>query len=197
MIDQRIGETIGLDCLACLCERQVLLRQDALRAEYHFHVVEPLGEQQEELDAARKGDGLECGEAGEQILPGRLLTTGQLGMKDRQRLSNPLQHHLGKEVIRDDPSSFIKWPYRREPGTITFLLVLDPSGSNRLGDPGRFSLEIPFRVSPRPTAMATVAGRCSKSSRNGISVEAHRADENDRSSRDGESSQNRGERGIP
>src|SRR5215469_4157350 len=128
MIDQRIGETIGLDSLARLRERQVLLRQDALRAEHHLHVVEALGEPQQELDAAGKGNGLECREAGKEILPTSLLTAGQLGMKDRQRLSGPLQHHLGKEVIRDDPSSFIKWPYRREPGTITFLLVLDPSG---------------------------------------------------------------------
>jgi hypothetical protein len=47
MIDQRIGETIGLDGLARLRERQVLLRQDALGAEYHFHVVEPLGKSQQ------------------------------------------------------------------------------------------------------------------------------------------------------
>ena len=30
----------------------MLLRQDALGAEYHFHVVEPLGKSQQELDAA-------------------------------------------------------------------------------------------------------------------------------------------------
>src|SRR5215472_5228397 len=107
MIDQRIGETIGLDRLARLRERQVLLGQDALRAEYYFHVVEALGEPQQELDAAGKGDSLECGEAGEEILPGRLLTTRQFGMKDRERLSRPLQLHFGKEVIRDDPFSFL------------------------------------------------------------------------------------------
>jgi hypothetical protein len=47
----------------------MLLRQDALRAEHHFHVVELLGKPQQQLDAARKGDGLECRKVGEQILP--------------------------------------------------------------------------------------------------------------------------------
>jgi hypothetical protein len=46
--------------------------------------------------------------------------------------------------------------------------------------------------------MAAVAGALEQKARaTAMSVEAHRADENDRSSRDGESSQNRGERGIP
>ncbi|HWX33687.1 MAG TPA: hypothetical protein VNZ53_40445 [Steroidobacteraceae bacterium] len=90
MIDQRIGETISLNGLARLGEGQVLLRQDALGAEYHFHVVEPLGKSQQKLDAARKRDGLECRKAGKQILPARLLTAGQLGTKDRQRLSGRL-----------------------------------------------------------------------------------------------------------
>src|SRR6516162_6542679 len=107
MVDQRVGETIGLDGLACLRERQVLLGQNALGAEYHFHLVEPLGKSQQELNAARKGDRLECRKAGEEILPTRLLTAGQLGTKDRQRLCGPLQLHLGKEIIRDNPSSFI------------------------------------------------------------------------------------------
>jgi len=90
MIDQRIGETIGIDGLARLGERQVLLRQNALGAEDHFHVVELLGKSEQELDAARKGDGLECREAGEQILPARLFTAGELGTKDRQRFSGRL-----------------------------------------------------------------------------------------------------------
>jgi hypothetical protein len=90
LINQRIGETIGLDGLARLSEGQVLLRQDALGAEYHFHVVEPLGKSKQELDAARKCDGLEGRKTGKQILPARLLTAGQLGTKDRQRLSGRL-----------------------------------------------------------------------------------------------------------
>ena len=43
MIDQRIGETVSFDGLARLSERQVLLGQNAFRAEYHFHVIEPFG----------------------------------------------------------------------------------------------------------------------------------------------------------
>jgi hypothetical protein len=43
-----------------------------------------------ELDAARNGDGLECREAGKQILPARLHAAGQLGTKDRQPLSSRL-----------------------------------------------------------------------------------------------------------
>src|SRR5215470_7621982 len=129
MIDQRIGETIGLDCLARLRERHVLLRQDALRAEYHFHVVEPLGELQQELDAARKGDGLKCREAGKEILPTSLLTAGQFGMKNRQRLSGPLQLHLGKEIIRYDPSSsFFRQLHQRQPRTLRLVASSDPSG---------------------------------------------------------------------
>jgi hypothetical protein len=37
-----LAKTIGLDGLARLIEGQILLGQDALGAEYHFHVVEPL-----------------------------------------------------------------------------------------------------------------------------------------------------------
>jgi hypothetical protein len=54
-----------------------------------------------------KSDGLECREAGKQIFPARLLTAGQLSTKDRQRLSSRLQPGLGKEIVWDDPSSFV------------------------------------------------------------------------------------------
>jgi hypothetical protein len=54
MIDQRIGETIGLAVWHAWGERQVLLRQDARRAGHHFHVLEPLGKPQQELDACSK-----------------------------------------------------------------------------------------------------------------------------------------------
>src|SRR6516225_1098576 len=146
MVDQRVGETIGLDGLARLRERQVLLGQNALGAEYHFHLVEPLGESQQELDAARKGDRLECREAGEEILPTRLLTAGQLGTKDRQRLSDPLQLHLGKKIIRDDPSSVVD-SLIDESRTVR-LVACSPSHRDEtgLGDPrplGRNIIGVP------------------------------------------------------
>ena len=52
VIDERVGEAVGLDGVARLRERQMLLRQDALGAEHQFDVVEPLGEAQQEFEAA-------------------------------------------------------------------------------------------------------------------------------------------------
>jgi hypothetical protein len=77
----------------------VLLRQDGLGAKHHLHVVELLGEPQQQLDTAREGDRLEGGETGEQILPARLLTARELGTKDGQRLSRRFQTRLGKKIV--------------------------------------------------------------------------------------------------
>jgi len=149
VIDQSIGETIGLDGLARLGERQMLLRQDALGAEHHFHVVEPLGKPQQELDAARKGDGLECRKAGEQILPARFFGADQFGTKDRQRLPVRLQPYLGKKIIRDDcpPLSIALADQKAAPGLLF-----------RLSATGRMVIrivaaEIASRMSPRPGLM--------------------------------------------
>src|SRR6516165_9975584 len=169
MVDQCVSETIGLDGLACLRERQVLLGQNALGAEYHFHLVEPLEESQQELDAARKGDRLECREAGEEILPTRLLTAGQLGTKDRQRLSGPLQLHLGKEIIRDDPSSFI------DSLTAHFALlpVFRYVGMKQDGDP-RPGVEISSSVS-WTNGDGDSRRALEQRSRHSTTVEAHRS----------------------
>ena len=51
---------------------------------------------------------------------------------------------------------------------------------------------VPSRMSPDQRRWRQSQGCWSKSSRNGTSLEAHRADKNDRSSRDGESRKSRG-----
>src|SRR6266404_4006707 len=81
--------------LARLSERQMLLRQDALGAKHDLGVVEAIRQPHQEFDAAREGDCLQPGEAGEQLLPGSVVVTDQLGAKHSQWLGGGAQASVG------------------------------------------------------------------------------------------------------
>lgn len=69
LVYQSIGEAIGLDRLARLGQREMLPRQDAVCAEHDLHVIEPIGQPQQHLQAAGEGDRLKLVEPAEQFLP--------------------------------------------------------------------------------------------------------------------------------
>jgi hypothetical protein len=111
LVHQSVGEAVGLHGLARLGEREMLLRQDALRAEHDLHVLEPAREPQQELEAAREGDGLQRRAAVEQLLPACLILGEELGTEHGQRLGGGLQTGVSEQVAaiaRDFHSSMIR-----------------------------------------------------------------------------------------
>ncbi len=91
LVRQGVGEAIGLDRLAGLRECQMFLGQNALRTEHDLHVVDAVGQAEQELEAAGERDRLERVEARKHVPPRCLIAAEELGTKDRERLAHRLQ----------------------------------------------------------------------------------------------------------
>ena len=88
---------VWLACASARCSFDRMLSEPNTTSMSSSRSAKP----QQHLDAARKGDRLERGVAGEQIFPAGFLAADQLGTEHGQRLGGRFQLGVGEEIVWD------------------------------------------------------------------------------------------------